>query len=94
MCRVLLVLLAFCANATAADDRYQRRHHGNGEPRLPVVYDAQGKAVGFLEVYSGASGVFLNIEGRPVFLASVRPVAVKGWIESWRLSPTGNLGEM
>lgn len=69
MYRVLLVLFAFCASTTVAVERDQRRHHGNDEPRLPMVYDARGKAVGYLEVYSGASGVFLNIEGRAVFLA-------------------------
>ncbi|KXV11127.1 hypothetical protein CR51_07635 [Caballeronia megalochromosomata] len=69
MYRILLVLLALFASTTFADEREQRRHHANDELRLPVVYDAQGKAVGSLEVYSGVNGVFLNIGGRAVFVA-------------------------
>jgi hypothetical protein len=69
MCQVVFVLLALYAISSVADERDQRHRQGKDELRVPMVYDAQGKAVGSLEVYSGNSGVYLNIEGRAVFVA-------------------------
>jgi len=49
-------------------DRADSRRPGNDEDRLPMVYDGQGKPVGPLESYLGAKGVFLLIDGSPVFV--------------------------
>ncbi|SAK86561.1 hypothetical protein AWB77_04622 [Caballeronia fortuita] len=46
----------------------ERRHHDGAKDRLPVVYDAQGKAVGALQSYMGRTGVFLRIDGSIVFV--------------------------
>lgn len=69
MCRILVVLLVMCANASLAHDRDDSPHRGRDELRLPMVYDAQGKAIGPLEVYSGVNGVYLAIDGEPVFVS-------------------------
>jgi hypothetical protein len=73
MHRTLVVLLVLCASvATAtAGERDDDRGHGDGGDdalRQPMVYDAQGKAIGPLEVYSGVNGVYLAIDGEPVFV--------------------------
>lgn len=75
MCRMLVVLLVLCASVSAADERDERdkrddrAHSGENTLRQPMVYDAQGKRVGPLEVYSGVNGVYLAIDGEPVFVA-------------------------
>lgn len=68
MCRFLVVLFALCASLSFADERNDPAHHGGDELGLPTVYDAQGKVVGPLEVYSGVNGVYLDIDGRVVFV--------------------------
>jgi hypothetical protein len=63
MCRVLVALLVIGASATFAGER-----DSHDEARLPMVYDAQGRAVGQLEYFSGVNGVYIAIDGEPVFV--------------------------
>ncbi|SAK93554.1 hypothetical protein AWB79_06966 [Caballeronia hypogeia] len=44
------------------------RHQAGDHDRPPMVYDAQGKPVGALRSYMGQNGVFLRIDGSPVFV--------------------------
>jgi hypothetical protein len=69
MGRFLVVLLVLCASVASAHERDDRTHRdGDDALRLPMVYDAQGRPVGPLEVFSGVNGVFLPIDGATVFV--------------------------
>lgn len=68
MCRFLVMLFVMCASVAFAGEGDERGDHGSDQRHAPMVYDAQGGVVGPLEDYMGASGVFLEIEGSPVFV--------------------------
>lgn len=66
MCRFLLLLIVI-ATGSFAGERDDSPRDGSDEGLLPVVYDAQGREVGPLESLSGVNGVFVAIDGEPVF---------------------------
>lgn len=77
MRRCLVVLLVLCASLSVAGGRDDARrggrdphdaHDTRDEARLPMVYDARGKAVGPLEYFGGVNGVYIAIDGEPVFV--------------------------
>ncbi|SAK82616.1 hypothetical protein AWB75_05275 [Caballeronia catudaia] len=68
MCRFIAVLLVMCASLTIAGGRDDRGRDARDDARLPMVYNAQGKAVGPLEYFAGVNGVYIAIDGEPVFV--------------------------
>ena len=68
MGRFLVMLLILCASLSAAGGRVDRGRDARDEARLPMVYDAQGRAVGPLAFFAGVVGVYLAIDGEPVFV--------------------------
>jgi hypothetical protein len=73
MCRILLALIVMCVSLTVAnahderDGRFGHDHDRRDETRLPMVYDAQGRVIGPLAFFGGVNGVYLSIDGLPVF---------------------------
>ncbi|WP_175943312.1 hypothetical protein [Caballeronia sp. BCC1704] len=67
MCRYLLLLI-FIATSAFAGEGDESLHHRSDGGHLPVVFDAQGREVGPLASFSGGSGVFIAIDGEPVFV--------------------------
>ncbi|SAK90165.1 hypothetical protein AWB81_04796 [Caballeronia arationis] len=53
---------------TFAGERGDSARDAGDKARLPMVYDAQGKAVGPLEYFAGVNGVYIAIDGEPVFV--------------------------
>jgi hypothetical protein len=68
MRRFLLVLFAFNAALALAhgDGDWPRR--SDDDAHLPRLIDARGHVVGPLKNFGGAEGVFLDIDGAPVFV--------------------------
>ncbi|WP_321800390.1 hypothetical protein [Caballeronia sp. J97] len=67
MCRLLVALLVMCAGLSFAGGRDDARG-ADDDARLPMVYDAQGRAIGPLEFFGGVNGVYIAIDGEPVFV--------------------------
>jgi hypothetical protein len=68
MCRILVAVLAMCASLSLAGERDHPGRDRPEGPRLPMVYEAQGRAVGPLEYLGGVNGVYIAIDGRPIFV--------------------------
>jgi FtsP/CotA-like multicopper oxidase with cupredoxin domain len=69
MCRFLLVALLLGAALAHAGERGEPGHEADDLARLPMVVDAQGKTVGPLKSFSDTNGVYLAIDGEPVFVS-------------------------
>ncbi|SAL83913.1 hypothetical protein AWB67_06537 [Caballeronia terrestris] len=64
---IVLALLLSSSMASFADD-----HQDRPQRRVLQVFDANGKAVGAFKYAGGGAGVFMTVNGAPVFVPVIR----------------------